>query len=133
MKRNPVHLITDGTCANPVQSVDGSWSLPVEATLTNSGHEPANVEVTSVLLDATGKEAGHGSGKGMIGVFDHTPINFTIPVPSPHVWSVDDPTLYQVVTTVTRDGREIDRVMTHCGFRTERFDAEKGFFSTVSP
>ena len=133
VKRNPVHVITDGIYANPVQSADGAWTLPVEATLANSGHEPADVEVTTVVLDAADKEIARGSGKGTIGVFKNTPVGFTIPVASPHLWSVDDPTLYQVRTTVTRDGQEVDNVTTHCGFRTEQFDAPKGFFLNRQP
>jgi beta-galactosidase len=133
VKRNPVHVITDGIYANPTQSADGAWTLPIEATLANSGHEPAQVEVTSVLLDATGKEIARGSGQGTAGVFQNTPVRFTIPVSSPHLWSVDDPTLYQVQTTVTRGGAEVDRVTTRCGFRTERFDAQNGFFLNGKP
>jgi beta-galactosidase len=128
VKRNPVHVITDGIYANPVQAVDGTWTLPIEATLVNSGREAADVEVTSFLLDPAGKEVARGNNKGTIGVFHNTPISFTLPVSSPHLWSVDDPTLYQVRTIVTRDGTEVDNVTTHCGFRTERFDAQKGFF-----
>ena len=32
VKRNPVHIITDGVYANPVQDAQGAWTLPVEAT-----------------------------------------------------------------------------------------------------
>jgi beta-galactosidase len=133
VKRNPVHVITDGIYANPVQGADGSWTLPVEATVTNSGHEPAEVHVDSVLTDAAGHEVGRGSGKGVIPVFENTPVSLAIPVSSPRLWSVDDPTLYRLVTTVTRDGREVDRVTTPCGFRTERFDAAKGFILNGQP
>jgi beta-galactosidase len=133
VKRNPVHVITDGIYANPVQSSDGKWTLPVEATLTNSGHEPADVQVTSVLMDAAGREVARGSGKGTINVFENNRVSFTIPVSSPHLWSVDDPKLYQVRTLVTRDDKKVDDVTTKCGFRTERFDAEKGFILNGQP
>ena len=35
MKRNPVHIQTDGVYANPVESADGQWSIPVEVALAN--------------------------------------------------------------------------------------------------
>jgi beta-galactosidase len=133
VKRNPVHVVTDGIYANPVQAADGSWSVPLEAILTNNGHAPADVEVASILSDASGHEVARGSGKGTIGVFENTPISFTIPVSSPHLWSVDDPALYQLNTTVMLEGQEVDRVTTHCGFRTERFDAANGFLLNGHP
>lgn len=133
VERDPVHVITDGVHADPVQAADGSWTLPIEATVTNSGHDAADVQVTSVLLDGTGSEIARGSGQGTVGVFTPVPIAFTVPVSSPSLWSVDHPTLYQVKTTVTQGGREVDRVTTHCGFRTARFDAAKGFFLNGQP
>lgn len=131
--RNPVHVTTNGVFANPVFRTDGNWILPIEATLTNSRHEQADVEVNSVLLDSEGVEVARGKGMGTIDVFTETPIHFTIPVTSPHLWSVDDPTLYQVRRTVMQDGREIDSVTTHCGFRTGRFDEGRGFFLNDRP
>ena len=43
------------------------------------------------------------------------------------------PTLYEVRVTVRHGGKEVDRVVTHCGFRTIRFDADKGFFLNDQP
>ena len=45
VKRNPVHVITDGVYANPVRDEQGAWTLPVEVTLENSGRDAANSEV----------------------------------------------------------------------------------------
>ena len=59
VKRHPVHLMTDGVYANPVRAADGSWSLPVEATLENSGRDPAAVEVEVTLADPSGQEVAH--------------------------------------------------------------------------
>ena len=47
VKRNPVHIETDGVFANPVRAADGNWSIPVEATLYSSDKAPAPVEVES--------------------------------------------------------------------------------------
>jgi beta-galactosidase len=50
------------------------------------------------------------------------------PIPQPHLWSPDDPYLYQVRTIVREGDRELDRVETPFGFRWVSFDKEKGFF-----
>ena len=38
--RNPVHIETDGVFANPVKNADGTWSIPVEATLYTTPVNP---------------------------------------------------------------------------------------------
>ena len=41
--------------------------------------------------------------------------------------------LYSVRTVVKRDGANVDEVTTRCGFRTIRFDPDKGFFLNDQP
>ena len=55
VKRNPVHIQTDGVYANPVRNTKGKWSIPVEVALYNSGKTAAKVEVESTLIDPSGK------------------------------------------------------------------------------
>jgi beta-galactosidase len=133
VERAPVHLITDGVKANPVSDADGNWTLPVEATLTNSGIGPVQVDVQSVLLDPSGNQVAGARGSGTIELFNDTPVKYAMRITSPHLWSVDDPFLYHVRTTVVQDGQPIDSVDTPCGFRTERFDPATGFFLNGQP
>ena len=49
-------------------------------------------------------------------------------IPHPQLWDIDSPSLYKAVSTLTKDGKVIDRVETVFGIRTIRFDADKGFF-----
>ncbi len=52
-----------------------------------------------------------------------------ISVPDPKLWSVDEPSLYRLETTVTdTDGNFVDGTTTVTGIRTVRFDADKGLF-----
>jgi len=50
------------------------------------------------------------------------------PIPNPHLWSPEDPYLYNVVTIVREGDRELDRLQTRLGIRWVKFDKEKGFF-----
>jgi len=50
------------------------------------------------------------------------------PLPHPHLWSPDDPYLYQVSTIVHEADREIDRIQTPLGIRWVKFDKNLGFF-----
>src|SRR5205085_3275367 len=57
----------------------------------------------------------------------------TVVLPAVALWSIEQPNLYRLVTTVLRDGKVLDRYETPFGIRTIRFDAEKGFFLNGKP
>ncbi|MCX6910880.1 MAG: beta-galactosidase, partial [Verrucomicrobia bacterium] len=133
VKRNPVHIVTDGVFANPVRDAKGRWSLPVEATLANSGREAAPVEVAVTLTGPDGKLVAQGRAKTALKPLGESVAKLSLPVEAPRLWSVDEPTLYRVRTVVTRNGAPLDEVTTTCGFRTLRFDADKGFFLNDKP
>jgi beta-galactosidase len=133
VKRSPVHIVTDGVYANPIRNADGSWAIPVEVTLNNAGKVDATVQIESVLTDAAGQVVAQGRTQGTVKPLETTAATFAIAVPSPRLWSVDAPVLYNVRTTVKRDGAAVDELVTTCGFRTLRFDADKGFFLNDQP
>jgi beta-galactosidase len=128
VKRAPVHLITDGVYAHPRKQPDGSWVIPVEATLNNIGEKPATAEVRSILLDSAGRPVAQGRGTATVGALENAVAAFPIAVSDPHLWSVENPTLYEVRTSVFIDGKEVDQLTTTAGFRTIRFDRDEGFF-----
>ena len=49
-------------------------------------------------------------------------------VGNPHLWSIEDPYLHKVVTTIEKNNITIDTYETVIGLRTIRFDANEGFF-----
>jgi len=128
VKRNPVHIKTDGIYANPVRNADGQWTIPVETTLESSDETSANVEVDSTLIDPSGKEVVSATAQASVDPLKESVAKLKLAVASPELWSLEKPTLYSVRTVVKRDGVNVDEVTTPCGFRTIRFDADKGFF-----
>jgi beta-galactosidase len=133
VKRNPVHIETDGVFANPVKNADGTWSIPVETTLNSIEEKPATVEVESTLIDPEGKPVVSGHAEETVPPLGESVAKFALAVNSPRLWSVDDPTLYSVRTVVKRDGVIADELTIHNGFRTIRFDPDKGFFLNDKP
>jgi beta-galactosidase len=133
VKRNPVHIETDGVFANPVRSADGKWSIPIETTLNSIDKAAAKVEVESTLIDPSGKPVVSGQTQVTVEPLQSPVAKFALAVESPKLWSVDEPTLYSVRTVVKRDGAVVDQVTTRCGFRTIRFDPDKGLFLNDKP
>jgi beta-galactosidase len=128
VKRSPVHFVTDGVYAHPRKQADGSWLIPVEATLNNIGEKPAVAEVRSVVVDPAGRPVAQGRQTVTVAPLENAVATFPITVSSPRLWSIEDPTFYEVRTALLVDGKEVDRLTTTAGFRTIRFDPNEGFF-----
>jgi beta-galactosidase len=127
VKRSPVHIMTDGVYAQPIKK-NGAWTVPVEATVENSGknNEPFDVEVS--LFDPAGKQVAQAKASATVAALDKAVANLSIPVNDPHLWNLDDPALYKVRTVVKQNGITSDTLLTSCGFRTISFTADSGFF-----
>ena len=138
VKRNPVHIQTDGIFANPIRNAAGKWSIPVEVALYSSGKSPAKVEVESTLIDPAGKAVVSGKTQVTVEPLKDSVAKLNLAVASPKLWSVDEPTLYSVHTVLKQAAADqppdlIDEVTTRIGFRTLRFDPNKGFFLNGTP
>jgi beta-galactosidase len=54
-------------------------------------------------------------------------------IPDPILWSVDHPYLYKAVSTIFKDDKPVDEVITRIGIRRCSFDSAKGFFLNSQP
>lgn len=133
VKRAPVHIVTDGVYAHPRREADGRWVLPVEATVANTGEVPAAAEVEVALLDPEGRRVAQGRTGVSVAPLERSAARLSLDVAEPRLWSIETPTLYQVRTTVRAGGTQADEAVTLCGFRTQRFDADRGFFLNDKP
>jgi beta-galactosidase len=133
VKRAPVHLVTDGVYAHPRREPDGRWVLPVEATVANIGEAAAAAEVEVVLIDAAGRPVAQGRAGVSIAPLERGVAHVALEVAQPALWSIETPTLYEVRTTLRLAGAVTDEAVTLCGFRTQRFDPDHGFFLNDKP
>lgn len=128
VKRSPLHIITDGVFAHPINKQNNNWEIPVEVTLNNSGKATANSEVEVSVFDASGKLVVQAKKSASVVSLRDAVVNIPLSVNNPTLWSVDSPVLYTVKTIVKQNGIVVDQVQTKCGFRTTRFDANTGFY-----
>ena len=131
--RAPVSIVTDGIHADPRRRADGQWRIPVEATLYSIEKQPVDVTVSAELLSPAGAVVASASGSVRALPLERSIASLEIDGIRPKLWSVEEPTLYSVRTRVMRDGTVVDERITQCGFRTIRFDAQKGFFLNEVP
>ena len=131
VKRNPVHIVTDGVFAHPVED-RGQWHIPLEVTLYNSGETKRNVTLVSTLLDDDVVVA-ENQMRAEVGNLQTVTITGRMDVRNPKLWSLETPKVYKVRTQVIADGQVLDEVVTPAGFRTQRFDPDTGFHLNGQP
>lgn len=86
----------------------------------------AAVRLVTEIYDAKGKIVGTSSTNKSADV--NTTIEQTIKVNKPNLWSPETPNLYTAVSRVFVGKIQKDEYKTTFGFRTIRFDKDKGFF-----
>jgi beta-galactosidase len=128
VKRNPVHVVTDGVHATPRLVRDKQWSIPVEVTLNNSGKAASDALVEVTVYDPSGKQVAQRSAPARVGVLATSTVQVPIAINNPALWSIENTHLYRVTTRVLQAGKAQDEVSLNTGFRTIRFDAAQGFF-----
>lgn len=123
-----VSVDRDGVFVHPEAGADGAWALPVDVTLRNDGYEDETAQVVCVARDPQGGEAARMGGALSVGAGERQTLQLRGAVEAPQLWDVDAPNLYTMETEVSVRGEVVERHRCRFGFRTIRFDAEKGFF-----
>ena len=128
IKTNPVAVDLWGVYINPVKAED-KWNVNVETTIINSSMKDEDICIRSMILDSDQCVIAQTSTDMTAAFKDKTVITQCIDVKEPRLWDTDAPDLYTLVTRIykTDTGELIDETEDTFGFRTFRFDSEKGF------
>lgn len=124
---NPVHIAQWGVYAYPSVTNTQKGILSIEVEVDNESNTTANLTIQNELIDKNGKNISKNSKKVNIAPNQKEKIQTTLHVKSPFLWSLEDPTLYSLKTTILQNGKEIDSSITTTGFRTFAFDPNTGF------
>ncbi len=137
VKTHPVHVKQWGTfVASDVKS--GGANLSIRTEVANDSSKAANARVISTILDPAGKAVGKAATPmAAIEKDGEKPGEQTytqeIVVRRPAQWSLEERSLYKLVTEIETGGEIVDRYETRFGIRTVAFDAQKGFLLNGKP
>ena len=123
---NPVHIAQWGIYAYP-EKVKNGYKLNVEVEIQNEEKENVSLSVLNELYDATGKLVAKDRKKLTAKPGKENKLVTSLAVKNPALWSLSEPNLYTLKTTVLKDGTVTDRTSTRTGFRFYTFDPDKGF------
>lgn len=105
------------------RSTDGK-KLDVTVTLDSQENADSSIVITNALIDKEGNTVATAESRTEGELTAEQSINLD----NPHLWSISDPYLYDLKTTVTASGKTLDERHTPVGIRTVNFDPDKGFF-----
>ncbi len=132
-RTDPLHVRQWG---NYVRSeVRGSNAAVLISTeVENESDTEKTCRVTSRIVDANGKTVGASQTKpAKVAAWGSYTFDAQAAVANPRLWSIEEPHLYSLITSVESDGVVTDHMETPFGIRTVLFDADKGFLLNGKP
>ncbi|MBB6670806.1 glycoside hydrolase family 2 TIM barrel-domain containing protein [Cohnella nanjingensis] len=97
----------------------GTGEIALQIGMENNTGAPADVALTALYGEFKGSDLGQEKSATSIPAGKSVQ-NMKLVVPSPHLWSPDDPFLYRIAVTAEADGKRDAYDITHFGFRDFR-------------
>ena len=126
-KTSPVCMETYGLYVLPQKVGETAWRVLLMATVLNETAEQRTADITFRLLDGE-TVIGEAAESVSIAGFGKSEEKAEISIDEPRLWDVCNPYMYNAEATIALNGAECDKYTTRFGFRTFKFDCDKGFF-----
>jgi beta-galactosidase len=127
VKTDPLHVAHWGTYV--VSDLEGeNAAVKARTTVRNDSDAPADFVVVSTVVDAVGNMVVDSATKAHLDAGQESEVPQGVTIFNAHRWSLDNPYLYKLITTILRDGQVADKYETTFGARSIRFDVDQGFF-----
>ncbi len=125
---SPIYVAQWGTFVTTPKVSSKEATVNVATTISNDTKEKSSLKIVSTIVDQSGKIIASKSQNQQAGSNSKITLNTNILINSPSLWDIENPNLYQLVTTIYK-GKELkDTYKTTFGVRTIAFKADSGFF-----
>lgn len=126
---NKLHVDNWGTFVTTPVVAEDKAQVNVDLTIANASETAQEVNIVQQVLDESGKEVASTTATDKLLVsLPNTKTSVTLTIKNPHLWTLENPYLYKLVTKLVNGGKTIDAYETTFGIRTFNFDSQKGFF-----
>ena len=135
-KTAPIHVGHWGTYITTPEIKSNYATLKVNAKIENNSPRKQPVEIQTIFYEIDTNDKNVGSFVGVTErIFHEIPPNSTgtdeswigLAINKVKLWNTKTPNRYKAITRIYKDDKIIDSYETIFGFRTIKFDAEKGF------
>ena len=113
---NPIHIDLWGIYVTTPAVGEKEATVRVQTTVRNEAALP--VSISHTLYDNKGKK---------VAAVESSDNEQSFTIPSPSLWSVENPYLYKLITALKENGKIIDEYETPVGIRFFEFNNDKGF------
>jgi beta-galactosidase len=123
---DPVHIARHGTFVT-TPDLPGRGTVHISTDIQNDGATSTPATVGLTVRDARGAIVARGSTPVTAPAGGTATATTDLVVDNPALWSVDDPALYTLETTLRTSAGAVDTTHTSFGFRYLSFDPDGGF------
>jgi beta-galactosidase len=127
LSTNQIHIAHWGSFVSSQQISKEAASLGVRTRVSNESGNAANCTLTLELVDRDGNAIQSIEATQKVAAGEEYDFRQQVKVSSPRLWSVADPYMYKVHSTVRVQGQVVDEYDTPIGIREAVFDADRGF------
>ncbi|HEY4787620.1 MAG TPA: glycoside hydrolase family 2 TIM barrel-domain containing protein, partial [Bacteroidales bacterium] len=124
---NPVHIDLWGVYYTTHLDNEKQATLDIQTTVNNTTNKQTTIQVVHELFNNENKSISKTSKKLDIPAGKILDLNQIMTVKQPDLWSVDNPHLYKLITSIYMGNELTDKTNTNVGIRNLDFDADKGF------
>lgn len=125
---DPVHVDLWGVRFVTPQVSRQRATANVTVSVINQSGVARPMLVKSQLIDSTGKPVATAQQQVSVPAGKKTDASLSFTVENPSLWSTEQPSLYKLVVSLSANGKPLDQLTETVGFRSFRFDPDKGFF-----
>jgi beta-galactosidase len=116
-----------GTYITTPQVTEQSAKVVVQTKVRNTSTKDQPIILTTLIIDKNGERVSTIKAKKIISKNSINEIEQSLTVENPIRWSIENPYLYKIVTTIECNGKQYDNTETTLGIRSFVFDSAEGF------
>ncbi|MFD2934722.1 sugar-binding domain-containing protein [Spirosoma flavum] len=125
---DPVHIDLWGVRFVTPEVTPQRATATVTVSVDNQSVTPKPILVKAQLINSKGKPVANAQQPVSIPAGGKADATLSFTVTNPLLWSIEHPDLYKLMVTVNANGKPLDNQTETVGFRSFRFDKDKGFF-----
>lgn len=132
IKTHRIRIVEDSMRVVCTESQPGRWMASVQAEVVSTDPQMQRVDQEVILL-TDGEPIARAEDMDEYARGDQLNVAIPLRLRDPRLWSVESPYLYEAKLILRIGARVVDEQSVFFGFRSFRFDAERGFFLNDKP
>ncbi|MEM9983942.1 MAG: sugar-binding domain-containing protein, partial [Bacteroidota bacterium] len=125
---DPLHIPIWGSFVSTPEVNQESALVTVAVQVKNERQKKMNFTLLTEIFDPAGKKVGQMEEQVKLASGDSLLVEQELELADPKLWGIENPQLYQAVSSIQVRGKTLDRYPVTFGIRSFRFDADSGFY-----